>query len=447
MATGTKTITGKARIIAKTEFKIANNDFVDSNREGYITPIFDAISGLQYYPFRADTGGFGYYEIGDRVTVSDPAGNVFEVVIFDISINLSGGFSETIQAKIPDKTSTNYDTAGIIGQRIRNTEIIVDKQQGEINLINSDLSENYYTKDETRAEIALTTEDIVSSVSEVTTSLNTALGLIDENGDAIAVVQSDLTQLTQDTEALTLKVENAGGVNILKNSAGLKGDIKDWQVYSGGSLVDARNNGTILQTTDVQTNTESGSAIQIANQFIEQTFNTIVGAKYTFYCRYVGNYVGDITITGNPASSLPASSSWTVFKIEFTATSTTTTLRIENGSGETHTISDMVVKLGDVTGWVQAPNEVYGKNYRFDKDGFTITSLTDPFKSVLDNTKLAVYDTSSGSDRIVMLVSKDSGKITKLIAQDEFVIRRYENAAASMRTIPVDDGAFLVIND
>ena len=107
----------------------------------------------------------------------------------------------------------------------------------------------------------------------------------------------------------------------------------------------------------------------------------------------------------------------------------------------------MVFKIGDATGWVQAPNEVYGSNFRFDKDGFSVSSLTDTFKAVLDNTQLGMYDTAGASDRVLALFSKDAGLITKLVAQEEFVVRRYGNDAKSMRIIPTETGCMIVIND
>lgn len=416
------------------EIKIENNLIVDSNREGWISPIFAELNGLEFYPFSADLAGLGYFQLGDRITLEDLEENQFGTVILGIKTSLiDGGFMESYFTGIPDKTSTKYQYAGVIGQRIKNTEIIVDKQKGEIILVNQALNDSI-------AQISITTDTITQTV-------NTIASQVDVNNDNIADIIEDVTQLQIQADGLEIAVSGIGGTNLLKNSVGLKGDIKEWQELDGnGDPVDARNDGTIDNTSNVDINTESGSAIQLQDEFIKQTFPTIQGETYTFYCRYKSNADALLTITGTTDTTMPSTSSdWTTFKKQFVAAGNSATLRIENSTGQSIHVSDNVVKLGDVSGWIQAPNEVYGANFRFDKDGFEITSLTDDFKSVLDNQKLAVYDTAQ--DKIVMLVSKDEGKVTKLTAQEEFVVQRYENPDAGARFIPVSDGLMLVIND
>lgn len=416
------------------EIKIQNNLIVDAARETWIGDIFTALNGLEFYPFSADLAGLGYFQLGDRIIIEDLEENQFETVILGIKTSIvDGGFTETFWCDIPDKTSTKYQYAGVIGQKIKNTEIIVDKQKGEIILVNQVLNESI-------AQITVTTDTITQTV-------NTIAAQVDVNNDSIADIIEDVTSLQIQADGLEIAVSGIGGTNLLKNSVGLKGDIKEWQELDGnGDPVDARNDGTIDNSSNVDINTESGSAIQLQDEFIKQTFPTIQGETYTFYCRYKSNAVATLSITGTSDTTMPSTASeWDTFKKQFVAAGDSATLKIENSTGQSIHLSDNVVKLGDVSGWIQAPNEVYGANFRFDKDGFEITSLTDAFKSVLDNQKFAVYDTAQ--DKLVMLVSKDEGKVTKLTAQDEFVIQRYENPDASARWIPVSDGLMLVIND
>jgi hypothetical protein len=417
------------------ELKVENNLIVDNDRESFIEPIYHELHGLTLTPFEARTNGLGYFEIGDRITVQDAAAVDYETIVLGMEIRVAGGMKEYLYAETPDKSNTRYEYAGHIGQAIRNTEIKVDKQDGEITIITQDLNDSV-------AQINLTTDAITSSV-------NQALAQGDANADDIVDVISDVTTLQQTATDLQIAIDSVGGTNLLKNSVGLKNGITEWQeLDDDGDPLDSDNDATIDQSSDVEINSESGSAIKLEEQFIFQTFPTIAGEKYTFYCRYKSTLTATVEITGQSNLTMAAAAGWTVFKTQFTASSDTTTLKITNvsaGSGATVRLTDSIVKLGDINGWVQAPNEVYGANFRFDKDGFEITSLTDAFKSVLDNSKLAVYDTNL--DRLVMLVSKDEGKVTKLTAQDEFVLQRYENPSASMRLIPTSTGAMLVIND
>ena len=423
------------------EFKIVNNLLVDSNRSAWIGGIYNALAGIEFHPFTSDTNGLGYFEIGDRILVTDPNNKQYSVLVLDIVINITGGIMETISAGVPNQTVTNYSFAGVIGQKITNTEIVVNKQQGEIDVINSDIVGN-------TSQITVLASSINSSVSNITNTLNGALTNISNNTNAIATTQTNITTLNQTATNIQAQISHLGGVNLIKNSVGLKGNLNEWQLFdNNGSLIDSRNNGNIDQSTDTINNTESGSAINLQNQYILETFSTIIGQNYTLYLRYKDILAFNISLTGITTFSPTISSTWNVLKFGFTATGNLTTLKIENLAGANATISDIVVKLGDASGWIQAPNEAYGKNFTFDKFGFSVTSLTDPFKAVLDEQKLTMYDTSGGGSRIVMQVSKDSGLVTQLTVQDQFTLQRYNNPASELRIIPTDKGAMLIIND
>jgi hypothetical protein len=485
------------------EFKIINNDILDNDRETYITPIFTVLDGLTYYPFSCDTIGLGYFNVGDRIRVTDLNSVTYEVLVMNIKLNISGGISETISAKVPEKSTTPYEYAGFIGKKIKDTEIIVDKQAGEITIISSELEEkisvpmqstppespevddlyldtddnviyrwtgteweatglttddlgDYYTKDETNSQISVTADTINASVSAVQSTADSAQALAEDNSDEITVVKSDVTSLQLDVDGLEVSIEGIGGANLIRNSAGLKGTIEEWQEFDeSGTLLDSDNDGTALLNSDTEENTESGSGIQIDEQFLVQTMPTISGESYTFYCRFKKLYDLDLTITGvGETLSITAGDyvdeTWAVYKYTFTATSTATTIKIDNtlsGTSAYAIVTDMVCKLGDVNGWIQAPTEIYGKNFRFDEDGFSVTSLTDTFKATLDNTKLGIYDTSGGTDKTVALFSKDEGLITELVAQDEFTLQRYENSAKATRFIPTSTGCMITVND
>lgn len=485
------------------EFKIVNNDIVDSDRETWITAIYNALFGIMYYPFTADTQGLGYFEVGDRIKVTDLASNQFEVLVMNNTITMTGGLAETISAKVPEKSTTPYQYAGVIGQRITNTEIRVNKVEGDIAILTSEVADalvvprqseapadpevddlwldtddniiyrwtgtewlatsiapstldDYYTRDETNAQIGLTADQINLSVSATQTTANSAQALAEENSAEIVDIQSDVTELQVDVSGLEVSVAGLGGVNLLLNSTGLKGSIEEWQEFDGnGDLIDADNDGTVVQTSDVEENTESGSAIQISEQFITQTRPTMVGQTYTLYLRFKKLLDCDLTISGI-SGVIPITAgdyvdeTWAVFKYQFVANDDNVTVEMNNvasGVGAYCILADMVLKAGDCNGWTQAPNEVYGKNYKFDKNGFTVTSLTDYFKAVLDNVKLGIYDTSSGTDKIMALFSKDAGLITNLVAQEQLVLQRYENTEKSTRFIPSATGCRIVVND
>lgn len=598
------------------EFRIENNQILDGDRETYIGDIYTALEGIEYYPFESKTIGLGFLEVGDYLEVTDLDDVDKNVFLTSVEIEIGSGIIETIKSEMPVQSPTNYQYAGIIGQTIKNTEIIVNKQEGEIELLVDD------------------TTQIKQTAESIQLTAQTALDNSETNADGISTLESDVASLEVRADGLDIAVTQAGGSNLLKNSTGLKGTLEEWveesdyeesviedftgvtlptdwsswrgestgivvsndlqltvsdaggytdrgvfksgvevgnkgisvkiadiatdtgyanfelvffyggetNAYSlnvgvnsstitcgankgGGwatvgsisrtsevyfrirvedqvayfesstdnstwsifaqtdyavdtstatvtlwlwdedyagtatfddltvwSYSDPLNNGTIDNSSEVVMNTESGSGINVTGQYIQQVVSTIPNETYTFFTRFKKAGTVYIDITGQEQQELTIADytdeDWGVYKYQFTATSENTTLKIDATAVDSYALMcDMVLKLGDATGWVQAPNEVYGSNFRFDKDGFSITSQTDTFKSVLDNTKLAVYDTSSGGNRAVMVVSKDSGKISSLVAQETFSVQRYENPASRVRFIPTSTGCMVVVNE
>lgn len=106
-----------------TEIKLANNEILDDDRETLAQPILDEIDGFYFYPFEATTEGHGWYETGDRVTITDgttldsPNGaKEFIAGVVDFgSFDIAGNIVDGVQV------SALYDVFN--GQQNRNFEI------------------------------------------------------------------------------------------------------------------------------------------------------------------------------------------------------------------------------------------------------------------------------------------------------------------------------------
>jgi len=122
-----------------TEFRIVNNEIIDKNRENAITPIYNALHGISYYPFETSTEGLGWYEIGDSFTIVNDLGEEYKTSLFNFNITVDGGIKETLKSVAETKTQSQYQYASSISKRIKNTEIIVNKQEGTIEAIASDV--------------------------------------------------------------------------------------------------------------------------------------------------------------------------------------------------------------------------------------------------------------------------------------------------------------------
>lgn len=479
----------------RTEVKIENNLIVDADRPTWITEIFNNLFEIEYYPFKTSVEGINWLEVGDVLTLTNPDSSTKVGLLTKYTIIASSGLSVILEGKRPTLGVTNYDYAGVIGRRIKTTEIIVDKQQGQIDLlvteiatagfprqaeppstpsvndlyldtddniiyiwdgavwqptsISPDTLDGYYTKDETESKISISGTEILSSVSEVQETANAALTNSNLNADEIATIQGQITTIQQEADAINIAVAGQGGVNLIKNSAGLKGTLEEWQEFDeAGDLLDVDNNGTITQTTDVQNNSESGSGISLSEQFILQNLPTLVGNVYTLFFRYKKTDDATVQITGQTDVVLDGTNDvWATFKEQFTATSINTTVRITNVgvTGGVIIVSDVVCKIGDANAWTQAPNESYGINFRLDKDGLKITKSSSGYQNTIDDDSMTIENTSSG--KVITQITKDEAKMTNATIQDNLVVQRYDNPSAALRVIPVDDGVIEVIND
>lgn len=177
-----------------TEFRIENNEIVDKDRDNFMAPIYEALKGISYYPFEATTEGLGWYEIGDNFNIINDTGDVFNTSLFNFSITIDGGIKEILKTVAETKTQTQYQYASTMAKRIKNAEIIVNKQEQYIEQLVTDM----YEKD----------------------------GVLNEN----------FTKVYQDIDNIVNSVQNSGGNNLIKNSVMFAfdndNDPKDWGIYA-----------------------------------------------------------------------------------------------------------------------------------------------------------------------------------------------------------------------
>ena len=181
-----------------TEFKIENNEIIDKDRDNAMTPIYNALHGISYYPFETTTEGLGWYEIADNFDIINDTNDTFNTTLFNFSIQIDGGIKETLKTVADTKTQTQYQYATTIAKRVKNTEIVVNKQEQYI-------------------------ENLVTDMYE-------------EDG----IVQENFTKVYQDINNIVSSVQNSGGSNLIKNSVMFayddNGVPKDWTVEGDGTL-------------------------------------------------------------------------------------------------------------------------------------------------------------------------------------------------------------------
>lgn len=373
-----------------TEFCIDNNEIIDKAREMAISPIFNALKGIKYYPFETATEGLGWYEIGDCFDIVNDAGEVMPTALFNFSITLDGGIKETLKATAETKTQTQYQYATSLAKRVKNTEIIVNKQDGTIQSLVSDI--------------------------------------YDEGG----VVNEKFTKITQDLESIVQSVQTSGGNNLIKNSVMFacddNGKPLEWGMSTGGGGVTMQSDPEALNNGGI-----SGHSFTLRNQAVRQdvrvkisteaapvcyTFSTRIkkGASGSCYVRVyndleaydieLGNgdeaYYDEFALTG-----LHPKQNW--YTVEIYA----------DAQGATFT--DNVLTEGEhKRQWSQASGEIMNTQVNVNVDGVLVRSSV--FKgdyTVISPLEFAGYSFINNTPTKVFWLNKDVTYTKKLKAGDE----------------------------
>lgn len=330
-----------------TEIKLANNEILDDNREILARPILNEIDGFYFYPFEITTEGHGWYETGDRLTITDGT-NTLEVIITAITLSIGPGMKEIIKGVAPTETKTNYALAGGITKTVFNTEIKVDKQGQMIetvveeqNILENQVNENYTT--------------ITQTISNVITS-----------------------------------VQNSGGNNLLKNSAMYSLDNNDlpisWSLSGNGTIniapsAEAAVNGSLSR----QNISLKGMT---AEQIVEvKADNSSITDKtyYSFSCKIKKTAVGECLVritdgTENGIWEIALENGDESFYNEYSLegilpNSSNLTISVYGSADSEFSINDMMLAVGDYrTQWTQANGEFANTQVSIDNTGVTIRS-------------------------------------------------------------------------
>lgn len=378
-----------------TEYKIENNEIIDKDRDNAMTPIYNALHGISYYPFETTTEGLGWYEIADNFDIVNDTGDVFNTSLFNFSITIDGSIKEILKTVADTKTQTQYQYATTIAKRVKNTEIIVNKQEQYIEQLVTDM--------------------------------------YDENG----VINESFTNVYQDITNIVNSVQNSGGSNLIKNSVMFAYDDNNnpinWDVEGDGileisssaeALANGSLSGHIFTLTDktvkqkVLVKLDSDDVAE--DKKVYYTFSTKIKKDTTGTCyvklynaneEYIielgegeSSYYGDYEIK----ALLPKD---TYYIIEF------------YGSQDSNaTFTDNMFAIGDYkTQWQQASGEIMNTQVNINIDGVLIKSsvyLGD--YTVMSPLEFAGYSNINGTVTKVFSLNKDTTLVKKLESEDEF---------------------------
>lgn len=376
-----------------TEVKLANNEILDDDRESLAQPILDAVDGFYFYPFEATTEGHGWYEVGDRVAITDGT-NTWEVVITDIKLTIDGSLKEVIKGIAPDESTTNYALAGGITKTVYNTEIKVDKQG----------------------------QEITSVVSRQDSFENQTL--------------ENFSQITQNISSVVTTIQTTGGSNMLHNSVG-------YNIDTDGNLVNWTKTGTITAESSpesVSYGALSGNQISLAaSSSIRQRVTVSPDLLYTLSFRVKKNVSGTATIrltngTDNYSVTIPSNESqlWKDFSIVGVKPSESyfDVIVSTDSSVTLFAITDLMLATGDsIVPWVSAADEILSKQVAIDQNGVKVSSSTNNDYVQLDEFGLNGYHNGEN----VLTLQQDVTEVAKLKSREQI-------AMPPIKIVPITSG-------
>lgn len=176
------------------QFVITEDYFLydTTKRQAAITAIWNKVHNLEYMDCKLTTlTGKPFLNIGDKIRVYTSENDYFDTYILKHSFTFNGAFMSEIESPVltQQEVQTKQDIS--LGEKLRNTQIVVNKQDGEIT--------GLVSKTET---LESQVEQNGVDITTVNTNLNNV------NTDLQSYKQTVATQFTQTNEDFTFQFDN-----------------------------------------------------------------------------------------------------------------------------------------------------------------------------------------------------------------------------------------------
>lgn len=267
-----------------------------------------------------------------------------------------------------------------------------------------------------------TSDKLSSTVSSLNTTVEKIDSTLESEQERVTNAENKITVLEQTADNLSVKIEEqyVGGMNYIQNSAGLNGMSDDWE-YSGSV-----STGT---STDISSNTISNSCFILgSSSTLSQTVNEIVPdrsytvsirarkpySSYTayFYIQYNGvkkEYLFDTT----------DSFDWTDFSVVLPDVSDSSITICAYSRDAPLYISDIMLTDGSIARkWTPAPNEIYTNEVKIDRKGIEVSNSKSKQKTVITNTEFSGYY----NNEKIFTLNKDETQTKKTTVDGELTI-------------------------
>lgn len=253
-----------------------------------------------------------------------------------------------------------------------------------------------------------------------------------DNGQ-LTVIRDSITSIQQTLAGLNIDFTESfrGGINYVKNSAGLNGLSDDWS--KTGTVV-------TLQNSDTKNNTVSNSCFRLSlNSELSQTIDTVViGQPYTISAKIkkTNTLLSEVYVVYNGQSigklfSSSTTSGWAEYSFTIDSIQSNTLQIVATTRQGYFYVSDIMVCEGVTSkAWTPAPDEIYTSGVKIDKRGITVYRSGTEEKTVISNEEFAGYN---GEEEIFSLNGSETRIVNAIVRKqlriEDAIFVPYESGA------------------
>lgn len=233
-----------------------------------------------------------------------------------------------------------------------------------------------------------------SFVADLTESVEGVTGDLTEEKENLRIVEGQLSQLQQSVDGLSLTMQEqySGGINFVRNSAGLNGLSDDW-TYAGTI--------TAQQGAETKNSTVSNSCFQLnAYSTLTQVVDTIVpGQAYrlTVKAKKTSTYNAYVRAVINGDTEIDLFNTSETFEwTEYSALlpdvqDSVITIKIYSRDASLFVSDIMLTEGATLHKWTPAPNEIYTSEVKIDRRGIEVSNADSAQRTVINNTEFSGY--------------------------------------------------------
>lgn len=334
--------------------------YTQDKREELITALFEKVRGFSYTSYELKGQCKPYLETGDPIWVIDLDGAITSSFLFRFTYKSPNGLESEMSAPSIIKSTVNYQNVPSDLERIRRTEIIVDKQEGKINAI-------------------------IEKQTEDGNKINSLEANSDETSDTISKIVEDykeqIAQLKLTIDGLKNTVSTKGGGNIFSYSK------ENWNEKI-----------TEYTNTDLKQNSISGLGYELVIGTTKQVVQLKNGI-YTISFIYKNLNKLDnarVIINGETSNLEYTGNEWKEFVKTIDVTSNTISISFYTDTNNAVYISDLMGNIGsEKLTWEQNANETYTDDVQIGK-GIQVNSSETNTYTRIDSDGNRIFNKATG---------------------------------------------------